>query len=434
MTIDWVQLDRQHVWHPFTQEKTAPLPVEIRSAQGAWLYAQDGRRFLDLVSSWWVNLHGHAHPTIAEAIAKQAHTLEQVMFAGFTHQPAVELAYELVQRLPAGLTRVFYSDNGSTAIEVALKIALQYWRNQGQHRKRFAVFDGSYHGDTVGAMSVGQGSQFFTHYQALLFHVDVLPYPLTWDNDPHIEQKEAVALQAFDAYLQRYAHEIAGVLIEPLVQGASGMRMCRPQFLQGLSQRAKAAGVLLLFDEVMTGFGRTGQWFASHTAKVTPDIICLSKGITAGFLPLSVTVCSEQVYQAFLGESFERAFVHGHSFTANPLGCAAALASLQVFKAENTLAKLPQIESWHRQYLEPLLHHAKVEQVRVCGTIAAFNVKASETGYASSVGERFKAFFMKQGVLLRPLGNTVYLLPPYCITEEELALGYQVIEKALGDI
>lgn len=432
--MNWVQVDRQHVWHPFTQEQTAPLPVEISSAKGAWLQAQDGRRFLDLVSSWWVNLHGHAHPVIAEAIAKQAHTLEQVMFAGFTHQPAAQLAYELVQRLPAGLSRVFYSDNGSTAIEVALKIALQYWRNQGQNRKRFAVFDGSYHGDTVGAMSVGQGSQFFTHYQALLFDVDILPYPLTWEGDPHVEQKEAVALQAFDAYLQRYPNEVAGVLIEPLVQGASGMRMCRPQFLQGLAKRVKEAKVLLLFDEVMTGFGRTGQWFASHTAQVTPDLICLSKGITAGFLPLSVTVCSEPVYEAFLGETFDRAFVHGHSFTANPLGCAAALASLKVFEQESTLAKLPQIESWHREYLAPLMTHPKVEQVRICGTIAAFNVKASESTYGSSLGERLKGVFMEQGVLMRPLGNTVYLLPPYCITKDELALGYQAIDKALAII
>jgi adenosylmethionine-8-amino-7-oxononanoate aminotransferase len=283
-------------------------------------------------------------------------------------------------------------------------------------------------------MSVGQGSQFFTHYQALLFDVDILPYPLTWEGDPHVEQKEAVALQAFDAYLQRYPNEVAGVLIEPLVQGASGMRMCRPQFLQGLAKRVKEAKVLLLFDEVMTGFGRTGQWFASHTAQVTPDVICLSKGITAGFLPLSVTVCSEPVYEAFLGETFDRAFVHGHSFTANPLGCAAALASLKVFEQESTLAKLPQIESWHREYLAPLMAHPKVEQVRICGTIAAFNVKASESTYGSSLGERLKGVFMEQGVLMRPLGNTVYLLPPYCITKDELALGYQAIDKALAII
>lgn len=425
-------LDRQHVWHPFTQAQTAPDPIPITSAKGIRLYAEDGREFLDLISSWWVNLHGHAHPTIAAAIAKQAHTLEQVIFAGFTHQPAAQLAHELVQCLPAGLTRVFFSDDGSTAVEVALKMALQYWRNQGEaQRTRFLAFEGGYHGDTVGAMSVGRGSDFFSTYGSLLFEVGLLPYPQTWDGDTDVVSKEQAALAVLDAYLAQHGETLAGVIIEPLVQGAAGMRMCRPEFLQQLAAKLRAAGILLIFDEVMTGFGRTGAMFAAIKAQVMPDLICLSKGLTAGFLPMSVTVASEAIYAAFLGENFDRALIHGHSFTANPLGCAAALASLQVFEDEQTLAKLPQIEAWHRQGLAQLAGHPAVQHVRVTGTIAAFDVVTTDAGYTSAVGAQLKAFFHERGLLLRPLGNVVYLLPPYCVTQDELALAYQAIGEAL---
>ncbi|QTR51656.1 adenosylmethionine--8-amino-7-oxononanoate transaminase [Candidatus Thiothrix anitrata] len=425
-------LDRQHVWHPFTQAQTAPDPIPITSAKGIRLYAEDGREFLDLISSWWVNLHGHAHPTIAAAIAKQAHTLEQVIFAGFTHQPAAQLAHELVQRLPAGLTRVFFSDDGSTAVEVALKMALQYWRNQGEvQRTRFLAFEGGYHGDTVGAMSVGRGSDFFSTYGSMLFEVGLLPYPQTWDGDADVVSKEQAALAVLDVYLAQHGETLAGVIIEPLVQGAAGMRMCRPEFLQQLAAKLRAAGILLIFDEVMTGFGRTGAMFAAIKAQVMPDLICLSKGLTAGFLPMSVTVASEAIYAAFLGENFDRALIHGHSFTANPLGCAAALASLQVFEDEQTLAKLPQIEAWHRQGLAQLAGHPAVQHVRVTGTIAAFDVITADAGYTSAVGAQLKAVFHERGLLLRPLGNVVYLLPPYCVTQDELALAYQTIGEAL---
>lgn len=430
-----IQLDRQHVWHPFTQEQTAPDPIEIASASGIRLHTADGREFLDLISSWWVNIHGHAHPVIAQAIAQQAQTLEQVIFAGFTHQPAVQLATELVRWLPDGLTRVFFSDDGSTAVEVALKMALQYWRNQGAtQRSRFLAFEGGYHGDTVGAMSVGKGSEFFGTYGSLLFEVGLLPYPETWDGDAEVEAKEQAALNRLDEYLQEHGDTLAGVIIEPLVQGASGMRMCRPEFLQQLAAKLRAAGILLIFDEVMTGFGRTGKLFASLTAQVTPDIICLSKGITAGFLPLSVTVAREEIYAAFLGETFDRAFVHGHSFTANPLGCAAGIASLQLFGTENTLAKLPQIEAWHRQEMAGIIGHPLVQRPRITGTIAAFNVETQDAGYTSSVGPRLKQFFHERGLLLRPLGNVLYLLPPYCITEDELRQAYAVIREALDQL
>lgn len=430
--MDTVALDQRYVWHPFTQAQTAPAPLAIRSARGSRLYAEDGREFLDLIASWWVNIHGHAHPTIAAAIAQQAQTLEQVIFAGFTHQPAVQLAQELVSLLPQGLTRVFFSDDGSTAVEVALKMALQYWRNHGEaQRSRFLAFAGGYHGDTVGAMSAGKGCGFFDTYGSLLFEVGLVPFPATWDGDAEVEAKEAAALAQLDTYLASAGESIAAVIIEPLVQGSAGMRMCRPQFLQALAQRLREAGILLIFDEVMTGFGRTGAMFASLKAQVTPDIICLSKGLTAGFLPLSVTVASEAIYAAFLGETFDRALIHGHSFTANPLGCAAALASLQVFREEQTLAKLPQIEAWQRAGLATLAESPLVKQPRVMGTIAAFDVVAADAGYTSAVGARLKAFFHERGLLLRPLGNVVYVLPPYCITEAELQHAYAVIAEGL---
>lgn len=433
MTI--TTLDRRHVWHPFTQAQTAPDPIPIRSAQGIRLYAEDGREFLDLISSWWVNIHGHAHPTVAAAIAKQAHTLEQVIFAGFTHQPAVQLASQLVQHLPDGLTRVFFSDNGSTAVEVALKIALQYWQNRGaSQRTRFLAFEGGYHGDTVGAMSAGKGCGFFDTYGSLLFEVGLLPFPATWDGDTEVEAREQAALARLERYLEEYGDSIAGVIVEPLVQGSAGMRMCRPAFLQALAKRLREVGILLIFDEVMTGFGRTGAMFASLKAQVTPDIICLSKGLTAGFLPMSVTVVREEVYAAFLGETFDRALVHGHSFTANPLGCAAALASLQVFEDEQTLTKLPQIEAWHRQGLALLAGHPLVQRTRVMGTIAAFDVVVQDAGYTSAIGAKLKAFFHERGLLLRPLGNVVYLLPPYCVTGAELRQAYTVVVEALEQL
>ncbi|SEA99256.1 adenosylmethionine-8-amino-7-oxononanoate aminotransferase [Thiothrix caldifontis] len=430
-----LSLDRRHVWHPFTQAQTAPEPIAITSAKGIRLYAEDGREFLDLISSWWVNIHGHAHPTIAAAIARQAHTLEQVIFAGFTHQPAAQLAHELVQRLPVGLTRVFFSDDGSTAVEVALKMALQYWRNHGEaQRTRFLAFEGGYHGDTVGAMSAGKGCGFFDTYGSLLFEVGLLPFPETWDGDTAVAAKEQAALAQLETYLAEQGDTLAAVIMEPLVQGSAGMRMCRPEFLQALAARLREAGILLIFDEVMTGFGRTGALFASIKAQVTPDIICLSKGLTAGFLPMSVTVTSEAIYAAFLGETFDRALVHGHSFTANPLGCAASLASLQVFDDEKTLAKLPQIETWQRQGLATLAGHPLVQRMRVMGTIAAFDVVAADAGYTSAIGAQLKAFFHERGLLLRPLGNVVYVLPPYCVTEAELKQAYVVIADGLAQL
>ena len=425
-------LDRRHVWHPFTQAKTAPDSVLIRSGKGAVVYGADGKEYLDLVSSWWVNLHGHAHPYIADAIAEQAHKLEQVIFAGLTHEPAVRLAQRLTSLLPGDLNRVFYSDNGSTAVEVALKLALQYWRNLGRpERRRYLAFEGGYHGDTVGAMSVGASSGFFAPFKDLLFEVDVLPFPETWEGDAAVAEKEARCLSALDAYLDRRGDETAAVIIEPLVQGAGGMRMCRAEFLQALVQKLRAAGGLVIFDEVMTGFGRTGDLFACLSAGVTPDLICLSKGLTAGFLPLAATVCRDPIYEAFLDTGFDKAFAHGHSFTANPLGCAAGLASLDLLMKEETRARIAAIEARHRKHMARLAHHPKVTRPRVTGTIAALNVGVEDSGYAAAIGPRLKAFFLENGLLLRPLGEVIYFLPPYCISDSQLDRSYDTLERAL---
>ncbi|MBF0158749.1 MAG: adenosylmethionine--8-amino-7-oxononanoate transaminase [Magnetococcales bacterium] len=431
---DIVALDRRHVWHPYTQEQVAPEPIPIVSGQGALLYDSAGRSYLDLISSWWVTTHGHAHPVVAAAIARQAQQLEQVIFAGMTHEPAVQLATRLTSRLPAGLTRVFYSDDGSTAVEVALKMACQYWINRGEPRNRFLAFEGGYHGDTVGAMSAGRSSGFFDAFQSMMFQVDTLPFPETWIDDETVEQKEQQSMAALNRYLTEQGKNCAAVIVEPLVQGAAGMRMCRPEFLRCLAATLKAHNVLLIFDEVMTGFGRTGALFACHKAGVTPDIICLSKGLTSGFLPLSVTICQESIYAAFLASGFDHALAHGHSFTANPIGCAAALASLELFDRDNCMARLVMIERLHRERLADLARHDKAHRWRVMGTIAALDIRTDTTGYHSEVGPRLKRFFLERGLLIRPLGNVIYLLPPYCITESELHRGWNGIEEALNRI
>lgn len=431
--MDHTQTAHPHIWYPFTQAKASLPPLKVRSGQGAWLELADGRRILDCISSWWVNLHGHAHPQIAGAIAQQAATLEHVIFAGFTHEPAEQLATALVQKLPAGLTRVFYSDNGSTAVEVALKMAWQYWVNQGKSRQRFLAFEGAYHGDTFGAMSVGGRSLFNQAYTDLLFQVSYLPYPATWLDDPDVEAKEQRSLAVLQAILEQEGGAIAALILEPLVQGAGGMRMVRPQFLQQVQQLTQACGVLLICDEIMTGFGRTGSWFASQRAEITPDLICLSKGLTGGFLPLAVTVCQERIYDAFFSDDLTHTFWHAHSYTANPLGCAAALASLALTEEAEPIFR--QFEIWHRQHLSALQDFPHLTRLRVTGTIAAMDVVSSQkSGYLNPISLQIRKRAVEHGLLLRPLGNILYLLPPYCMTETELAQVYGAIAQILTEL
>ena len=426
-----LDLDRRHVWHPFTQGQTAQPPLPIRSAQGATLIAEDGSRYLDLVSSWWVNLHGHAHPAIAAAIARQAGELEQVIFADFTHAPGATLAARLSGLLPGALNRVFYSDNGSTAVEVALKMALQYWSNRGEERRLFVGFAGGYHGDTVGAMSAGRASGFFRAWESMLFPVDIAPYPATWQGDPDVETKEAEALAALDHILAAQQGHTAAVVVEPLIQGAGGMRMVSPRFMQGLAERVKRAGALLILDEVMTGFGRTGDLFACLKCGIEPDLICLSKGIAGGFLPFAATIASDAIHDAFLDRSVEKAFLHGHSFTANPLGCAAALASLDLLQGEACQNAIATLAAIHGERLPRLQDTGRAIRPRQHGTVAAIDVICGDGGYASGIGDELKARFRDKGLLLRPLGNVLYLLPPYCVTAEELHRAYDMIEEVL---
>ena len=419
-----------HLWYPFTAAKTAPTPLKVKAGQGVWLELDNGQRILDCISSWWVNLHGHSHPAIAAAIAHQAQTLEHVIFAGFSHDPAEQLAEKLVQKLPGDLNRVFFSDNGSTAVEVALKMAYQYWHNQGQARSTFLAFEGAYHGDTFGAMAVGARSLFNAAFDTLMFAVDTVPFPATFQGDETVAEQERQSLAAIATQIDQAPHAYAALILEPLVQGAGGMRMCRPEFVAQVVQCCRERGVLVIFDEVMTGFGRTGDWFACLKAGVQPDLICLSKGLTGGFLPLSVTVATETIYQGFYSDEPQKTLYHGHSYTANPLGCAAALASWDL-----TTAAEPQFQALaalHHQGLARLSHHKGVTQCRVMGTIAAFNWVTDQPGYLNQWGQWIRQQAIAQGLLLRPLGNVLYVLPPYCITAAELSQVYDGIDKILA--
>jgi adenosylmethionine---8-amino-7-oxononanoate aminotransferase len=423
-----------NIWQPYTQAKTAADPIEVKSAQGLWLELADGRKLADCISSWWVNLHGHAHPQIVEAIARQAAQLEHVIFAGFTHEPAQQLASQLVARLPENLTRVFYSDNGSTAVEIALKMAYQYWANQDKPRQRFMAFEGAYHGDMFGTMAVGARSIFSDVFQDLLFEVDFCPYPATDEGDGEAIEQEAKCLEIIRHKLADRPNYYAGIIIEPLVQGVAGMRMCRPEFIQQLRGLATEFDTLLIFDEVMTGFGRTGVDFACNKAQVQPDLICLSKGITGGFLPLAVTIATEEIYNSFYSDDMTKTLYHGHSYTANPIGCAAALASLTLLTQHEPVYS--QMEVWHRQHLTELANrYPQLTKLRVSGTIAAIDINNHEqAGYLNNVGRKIGHHAIARGVLLRPLGNVLYLMPPYCITESELAWVYGQIDRVLDEV
>ena len=413
-------LDARHVWHPYTQHLHAPAPLPIARAEGAHLVRADGRRVLDAISSWWVTLHGHAHPAIADAIARQAATLEQVIFAGCTHEPAVRLAAALARIAPPGLTRVFLSDNGSTAVEAAVKMALQACANRGAPRRLVAALENAYHGDTFGAMSVSGRSVFSAPFDALLFEVARLP-------DPSVSGEATLA--AFDALLDARGDELAALIVEPMLMGAGGMRMWSAATLRGLAERCRARGVLLIADEVLTGFGRTGPLFACAHAGIAPDILCLSKGITGGFLPLGATLATDAVFDAFLSDDRRRTLFHGHSYTANPIACAAALASLALLESPDCDAARTRIEAAHRRGLDAL--GGRIHAPRVLGTVAAFELVAEGEGYLAGIGRALAAHALAHDVLLRPLGDTCYLLPPYCTTDEDLAQAYDVIRAFL---
>jgi len=409
------ELDRAHLWHPYTQHGLAPEALPVVSGKGALLELEDGRTLVDAISSWWVTLHGHAEPAIARAIAEQAQRLEQVIFAGFTHAPAAELAEGLVAAAPRGLTRLFLSDNGSTAVEVALKMALQFHQHRGEKRTVVATLEGAYHGDTFGAMSVSGRGVFTAPFEPLLFEVARLPEPVDGD-----------VLGAFDRLLDARKGEVAALIVEPLLQAAGGMRMWRSELLGALSDRARTAGVLLIADEVATGFGRTGPLWACDHSAVTPDLLCLSKGITGGFLPLGATLATERIFEAFRSEDRLRTFFHGHSYTGNPLACAAAVASLELLKAPACMAARDRIEAQHQRALDRLSASPHVRNPRVMGTVAALDLDAGQ-GYLARVGTELARHARERGVLLRPLGNVVYIMPPYGITEAQLQQAWDAV-------
>lgn len=429
MTKSLSKRDKEIIWHPFTQEKTAPNVIAIKHAKGSYIYDEDGKAYLDLISSWWVNLHGHAHPDIARSIYEQALQLEHIMFAGFTHKPAIELCENLRQLLPLELCRFFFSDNGSTAVEIALKMSYQYWHNQGQKEKKiFLSFEGGYHGDTFGAMSVGKHSGFHDTFADLMFNVLSIPYPATWDEDKEANFKEDYALSILSKHLKEYGDKIAAIILEPLVQGASGMRMCRPHFIKKVIEKVREYKILVIFDEIMTGFSRTGSYFALSQLEIIPDFVCLSKGITGGALPLALTITTSTVYEVFLNNKWKYAFAHGHSYTANPLACAAAITSLKLLRQDRTQNAIQSIYQAHNKGISFLREKCPhIKRTRVLGTISVFEVENK-----NCLNQQLKVKFLEEGLLIRPLANTVYLLPPYSINSFELELTYQKIENIIN--
>ncbi len=419
-------IDRQLLWHPFTQSATAEPNIPIGAAKGAYLYKEDGCALLDAISSWWVNLHGHSHPHIAEAVYRQALELEHVIFAGFTHRPAAELASRLSRVVPGALQRFFFSDNGSTAVEVGLKMALQYWHNLGIPRTRILALEGSYHGDTFGAMSLSERSAFNAPFSPYLFDVEYLPAPL-----PGFEE---ASMAAIDRSISD--EKVAVFVYEPLVQGAGGMRMYTPEVLDKMLARVRSSGALLLADEVMTGFYRTGRLFASdHAPANAPDIMALSKGLTGGAMALGLTLCRESIYEAFCSTRMEHTFFHGHSYTANPLACAAALASLDLTLSEQCASAVARIERNHRAFSDSLPSSAQVLNMRVQGSILALDLNLpGQGGYFHPVRKRLYPYFIERGVLLRPLGNTLYVMPPYCFSDDNLNMVYDVIHSMLEEL
>jgi adenosylmethionine-8-amino-7-oxononanoate aminotransferase len=424
-----------NIWHPFTHLHLDPAPLKVVRAKGCYLYTEDGRPILDAISSWWVNLHGHCHPHISRAIAAQTATLDHDLLAGFSH-PAIEQLSEKLQRfVPAPLDHVFYSDNGSTAVEVALKIAVQYWRNVGRPGKKAIVaLDHAYHGDTVGAMSVGAKSAFNEAFGNMCFPVQRVQsaYCLRCPVGKRRSECSIDCLASLSRMLESNSGEIAAVIVEPLLQGAGGMIVHPVEFLQGIRKLCTEHDVLLIADEVLTGFGRCGKMFACDLAGVAPDLMCLSKGITGGFLPLGATLCTDRIHEQFIGE--QRTFFHGHSYTGNPIACAAARANLEIFETENVFERIDAIASIHRAHLQRISSHPRVDEVRQIGSVAAIELKAQDHGYSSNLRAKLYKYFLDQGVLLRPLGNVVYILPPYVITLEELDYIYGVIGEALEKI
>ncbi|WP_374410262.1 adenosylmethionine--8-amino-7-oxononanoate transaminase [Novosphingobium colocasiae] len=409
------------IWHPFTQHGLGETIPTVTHGEGALLHTADGRRFIDAISSWWVTTHGHCHPAIMAAIAAQAQKLDQVIFAGWTHEPAEQVAAGLRALMPESLTRVFFSDSGSTAVEVALKMALGYWHWNGGKRHRVIVMEHSYHGDTIGAMSIGARGVFNAPYDPLLFDVARIPFPAAGREQATLDALEALCRQP----------DAAALIVEPLVLGAGGMLVYPAETLRAMQAICAGAGVLFIADEVMTGWGRTGTLLACEQAGIVPDILCLSKGLTGGSMPLAVTMASEPIWDAHLSTDRARMFFHSSSYTANPIACAAAAANLALWREEPVLERVTTLAGKQAEWMAKLADFCHFSNPRQCGTIAAIDLNTDRPGYMSDLAPRLMAFFAERGVLLRPLGNTVYVMPPYCITDDQLADVWNAIGEAV---
>jgi adenosylmethionine-8-amino-7-oxononanoate aminotransferase len=414
--------DSQYLWHPYTQHKTAAAPIAITKGKGALLWDENGKEYIDAIASWWVNPFGHSNTYIADAIFKQLTTLEHVLFGGFTHEPAVVLAEKLIAILPKNQQKLFFSDNGSTAVEIAIKVALQYFFNKGEKRTTIIAFENAFHGDTFAAMAASGISLFTDAFQGMFIDVVRIPVPV-------VGQEEA----SFDALAKAIKeHNCAGFIYEPLVQGAAGMVMYEPETLDTLIRMCKENSVLTIADEVMTGFGKTGKTFASDYLVEQPDMMCLSKALTGGTIPMAITTFTQEIFEAFYDEDINKALFHGHTFTANPTGCAAALASLELLQTPEMQSNISRVNANHLAFQKRIQTHSKVVTTRVLGVIFALEIKTeSAASYYGNLRNKLYNFFIENGVILRPVGNIVYILPPYIITDEQLEKVYQVVENAL---
>ena len=413
-------MSRSAVWHPFTQHATEPVPPMIARTEGAYVETVDGKRILDAISSWWVITHGHRHPKIVKAIRNATETLDQVIFAGLTHEPAEQLASALVEMAPTGLDWVFYSDSGSTSVEVALKMALGFHRNNGDARSRIVVMEHSYHGDTIGTMSVGARGVFNAAYDPLLFEVDTIAFP--------VAGREQETLDRFEALTRD--RQAAALIVEPLVLGAGGMLMYPAWVLTELKRIAEKSGTLLIADEVMTGWGRTGTMFACEQSGISPDILCTSKGLTGGSVPLAATLATDAVFQAHYSQDRAKTFFHSSSYTANPIACAAALANVSIWRDEPVAERVSALSRLQAEKVAHFRNDPRFENVRTAGTIAALDLRVGKAGYLAEIGPKLRAFFLERGLLVRPLGNVVYVLPPYCVTSDELDRLYVAVDEA----
>ena len=413
---------KSSIWHPFTQHGLFPEFLKIDHARGAWLYTESGQKIIDAISSWWVITHGHCHPALQKASQDQMKKLDQVIFAGYTHEPAERVATLLDELTPDGLDYTFFSDSGSTAVEVALKMALGYWHHLGVKRDRVIVMENSYHGDTIGTMSVGERGVFNRPYNPLLFSVDSISFPSTANEQHTLDQLEARCCQRND---------VAALIVEPMVLGAGGMLMYSAQVLFEMKQICEKYDVLFIADEVMTAWGRTGKIFACDHASVVPDIACYSKGITGGFLPLAVTICHSKIFDAHYSTERSKTFFHSSSYTANPIACAVAAANLELWQQQDMQQQLDNVSAMQSEYLRSLESVEELINLRQSGTITAMDIRVSDSGYLSEMGTQLYRRFQKSGVLLRPLGNTIYVLPPYCVTADDLDIVYGTIREAV---